>query len=357
MSTAKIDQEQIDGVIVNSVTGPGVDNTDPKNPIITTPAGTATQTWVNQQGFLKTEADPKGVASIAFSGTTTKTLTVTLNDGTTRTATFADMNTIYTAITAGQLTAGTDTTNQLISAKILVDYINARLSATMTYRGQVTNYANLPTTGNSVGDVYNIVNPNTSPPIKAGDNVAWNGTGWDVLAGFVDTSAFLTAETDPTGVASVAVSGTTTKTITVTLNNGSTRTATWTDTNTTYTTGVLATLNTGTSTVAELWSAKVLNDWLNGKSFASLADVTTFMGSQRNDMFVIVAGNISGGNVSLNLTVARKTTSLIIAFYNGVKVPAPAITINGAGTQMTINQSLLPTAIKVGKQVEVVYMG
>src|SRR5690606_18800872 len=109
MSTAKIDQEQIEGSIVNSVTGPGVDNSDPKNPIITIPEDVATEDWVNQQGFLKTEADPKGVASMAFSGTTTKTLTVTLNDGTTRTATFADMNTIYNAISASSLATGTST--------------------------------------------------------------------------------------------------------------------------------------------------------------------------------------------------------------------------------------------------------
>lgn len=357
MSTIKIDQDQIDGQIVNSVTGPGVNNSDPKNPVIGTAPGVATESWVNQQGFLTTEADPKGVGSIAFSGTTTKTLTITLNDGTTRTATFADLNTTYTAITAQQLTAGTDTTNQLIAAKILVDYINSRLSATMTYKGQVANYSNLPTTGNSIGDVYNVQNANATPAVKAGDNVAWNGTTWDVLAGFVDTSAFLTEETDPTGVSNIAVSGTTTKTITVTLNNGSTKTATWSDTNTTYTNGSLTTINTGTSTTGELWSAKVLNDWLNGKSFATTADITTFLGSQRNDIFIIVSGNIVSGVVNLNLTASRKSTSFVLAFYNGVKIPSTAVTINGAGNQISINQSQIATPIKVGKQVEVVYMG
>ncbi|WCM42412.1 hypothetical protein MG290_01710 [Flavobacterium sp. CBA20B-1] len=359
MSTQKIDQEQIDGNLVNSITGNYIDNTDPKNPQSTLPANVATESYVNSQGFLKTEADPKGVASIAFSGTTTKTLTITLNDGNTVTGTFSDMNTVYNAISAASLAAGTSTENKVISDKVLVDYLNARLAAAMVYKGQVTNYANLPTTGNQTGHTYNIVNAFTvgGQNYPAGSNVAWNGTAWDVLAGFIDTSIFLTAETDPTGVASIVVTGSGTKTITVTLNNGSTRTATWTDTNTTYTAGTLATLNAGTDTTAKLWSDKVLNDWLNGKSFASLADVTTFMGTQRNDMFIVVAGNISGGNVTLNLTAVRKTTSLIMAFYNGVKVPAPAININGAGNQMTINQSLLPTPIKVGKQVEVVYMG
>src|SRR5690606_2914470 len=359
MSTIKIDQEQIDGQIVNSVTGPGVNNSDPKNPIIGIPEGVATEDWVNQQGFLVTEADPKGVASIAFSGTTTKTLTITLNDGTTRTATFADMNTIYNAITAQTLVTGTSTENKVISEKVLVDYLNARLAAAMVYKGQVTNYANLPTTNNQTGHTYNIVNGFTIggqnyPP---GSNVAWNGTTWDVLAGFIDTSIFLTEENDPTGVSNIAVSGTTSKTITVTLNNGQTKTATWTDTNTTYSAGTLETLNAGTSTTAKLFSEKVLNDWLNGKSFASLADVTTFLGAQRNDMFMIMTGNISGSTVTLNLTTSRKVSSVLLAFYNGVKIPATAITINGAGNQLCINQSQLATPIKVGKQVEVVYMG
>lgn len=357
MSTVKIDQEQIEGNIVNSVTGNGVDNSDPKNPVINIPPNIATQDWVNEQGFLTNEADPKGVASIAFSGTTTKTLTITLNDGTTKTSSFADLNTTYTSITAAQLAAGTDTTNQLIAVNILVDYINSRLAATMRYKGQVSNYSDLPTSGNQVGDVWNILNANASPAIRAGDNVAWNGTTWDVLAGFIDTSIFLTEENDPTGVSNIAVSGTTSKTITVTLNNGQTKTATWTDTNTTYSAGTLETLNAGTSTTAKVFSEKVLNDWLNGKSFASLADVTTFLGAQRNDMFTIVSGNISSGVVNLNLTTSIKSTSLILVFYNGVKIPSSAITINGTGNQLSINQSQLATPIKVGKQVEVVYMG
>lgn len=359
MSTIKIDQEQIDGTIVNTITGNHVNNTDPKNPTLDLPTDIATESWTNAQGFIKTEADPKGVLSIAFSGTTTKTLTVTLNDGTTRTATFADMNTVYNAITAATLAAGTSTENKLISEKVFVDYINARLAAAMVYKGQVTNYANLPTTGNQTGHTYNVVNAFTvgGQDYPPGSNVAWNGTTWDVLAGFIDTSIFLTSESDPTGVASVAVSGAATKTITVTLNNGATKTATWTDTNTVYTAGTLATLNIGSDTTAKVWSDKVLNDWLNGKSFATLADVTTFMGSQRNDMFIVVAGNISGNTVTLNLTAVRKVTSIIMGFYNGVKIPAPAITINAAGNQMIINQTLLPTPIKVGKQVEVVYMG
>lgn len=46
----------------------------------------------------------------------------------------------------------------------------------------------------------------------------------------------------------------------------------WTDNNTTYTAGTLPTLNTGTSNTPELWSAKVLTDWGNGK-YTKAADM------------------------------------------------------------------------------------
>lgn len=351
----KINQKQVDGNIVNSIIGNYIDNTDPKNPKSTLPTNIATETYVNSQGFLTDESDPWGMQSMVVTGTTTKNLTATLRNGSTISASWADLNTTYNAMTSGDLANGTDTENKLIAAVTLVNYINSRLAATMRYKGQVTNYANLPTANNQIGDVYNIVNANTSPEIKAGDNVAWNGTTWDVLAGFVDTSMFLTAETDPTGVKSVVVTGTTSKTLTITLNNNTTKVVTWNDTS--YASGILADLQAGTSTVAKLWSEKILNDWLNGKNFATIADVTTFFGSQRNDMFVIVGGNISGNTVTLNLTATRKSTSVILAFYNGVKIPAVAMNLNAQGTQITINQLQIPTPIEVGEEVEVVYMG
>lgn len=358
MSTIKIDQDQIEGQIVNSVTGTGVNNTDPKNPIINIPslAGYATEVWVNNQGFLTAEADPWGVQTQEVTGTTTKTLKTTLRNGTIITATWADTNTTYNSMTAADLTTGTSSENKLIAASTLVAYINNRLSSVYKLKGTVTNYSNLPTT-NEVGDVYNITNANTSPPIKAGDNVVWTGTAWDVLAGFVDTSMFLTAESDPTGVSNIAVSGTTTKTITVTLNNGTTKTATWSDLNTAYTAGALATLNAGTSTTSELWSSKILNDWLSGKSFATLADVTSFLGIQKSEVFIIAAGNISSGIVTLNLSAPRKVTNLVLAYYNGIKIPGSATSLNATFNQLRITQSQIATPIKVGKQVEVVYMG
>ena len=49
-------------------------------------------------------------------------------------------------------------------------------------------------TGNKKGDVWNIVNADAAHGVNAGDNVAWNGTTWDVLAGTMDLSAYMLAE-------------------------------------------------------------------------------------------------------------------------------------------------------------------
>lgn len=52
----------------------------------------------------------------------------------------------------------------------------------LTYKGSVETYEDLPSTHN-VGDVYNIETADETHGILAGDNVAWNGTSWDRLAG------------------------------------------------------------------------------------------------------------------------------------------------------------------------------
>ena len=74
--------------------------------------------------------------------------------------------------------------------------IDSKLGSTFTYKGSVETYANLPTEGNKVGDVWNIKSVGATAStdrygttIKAGDNVVWGETdgsvpaGWDVLSG------------------------------------------------------------------------------------------------------------------------------------------------------------------------------
>lgn len=69
--------------------------------------------------------------------------------------------------------------------------VDGLVSSALHYKGSKDTYDDLPTEGNNVGDVWNIVAADDTHGVKAGDNVAWNGTGWDVLAGTVDLSAYL----------------------------------------------------------------------------------------------------------------------------------------------------------------------
>ena len=70
--------------------------------------------------------------------------------------------------------------------------VDSKVSAVMRYKGSKDTYAELPTEGNIVGDVWNVANADAEHGIKAGDNVAWNGTGWDILGGAVDLSGYAT---------------------------------------------------------------------------------------------------------------------------------------------------------------------
>lgn len=64
------------------------------------------------------------------------------------------------------------------------------LATVYKYKGSVETYADLPTGGQQVGDVYNIKQADPDHNIEAGDNVAWDGTAWDILAGDTDLSGY-----------------------------------------------------------------------------------------------------------------------------------------------------------------------
>lgn len=64
------------------------------------------------------------------------------------------------------------------------------LATVYKYNGSVETYADLPTSGQKVGDVYNVKQADPNHKIKAGDNVAWDGTTWDILAGDTDLSGY-----------------------------------------------------------------------------------------------------------------------------------------------------------------------
>ena len=93
-------------------------------------------------------------------------------------------------------TANTAVTNALDAHK--ADYDNPHkvtaaqlgLATVYKYKGSVETYADLPTSGQQVGDVYNVKQADPDHNIEAGDNVAWDGTTWDILAGDTDLSGY-----------------------------------------------------------------------------------------------------------------------------------------------------------------------
>lgn len=67
--------------------------------------------------------------------------------------------------------------------------VNAKVSSVYKYKGSVASYSALPKTDLTIGDVYNV--ETASENNRAGDNMAWNGTAWDNLAGLIDLSGYV----------------------------------------------------------------------------------------------------------------------------------------------------------------------
>ena len=94
--------------------------------------------------------------------------------------------------------AGTNTTQVATTAFVIdavatgVAGVKAELGSALTYKGSKNSYSELPSSGNTKGDVYNVVAANGNTP--AGTNYAWDGEAWDPLGGTVDLSAYLTED-------------------------------------------------------------------------------------------------------------------------------------------------------------------
>lgn len=102
------------------------------------------------------------------------------------------------AAVGGQSDWNEDDPNSLAYIKnkpdLTVYALKTDISTAYRYKGSVATYSQLPVASQVVGDIYNIATNDSSHGIKAGDNVAWNGTYWDNLSGYVDLSPYLTIE-------------------------------------------------------------------------------------------------------------------------------------------------------------------
>ena len=68
--------------------------------------------------------------------------------------------------------------------------ISTAVATAYKYKGSVATYADLPASGQTTGDVYDVQ--------ANGMNYAWNGSAWDALGQYVDTSVLWTSVTGQT---------------------------------------------------------------------------------------------------------------------------------------------------------------
>jgi hypothetical protein len=143
-------------------------------------------------------------ANVSFNGEAAVALNVTSLDATGLTG----------AVPAGVITSSSLVTTSALSTE-LDDYytsaeVDSKLTSAMTYKGTKATYAELPSAGNSVGDVWNV----TTGADGAGHNYAWDGTAWDQLGGVVSLANYVTLDGTQTISGSKTFSSTITGTIT-----------------------------------------------------------------------------------------------------------------------------------------------
>ena len=145
-----------------------------------------------------TNVDVSGGKISVKNGTTNQKGVVQLSSATddtstTKAATPSAVKAAYD-LAAGKQSPATSLAGYGIADAYTKDEVDAKMSSALEYKGSKDTYADLPTTGNKKGDVWNIVNADAAHGVNAGDNVAWNGTTWDVLAGTMDLSAYMLVE-------------------------------------------------------------------------------------------------------------------------------------------------------------------
>lgn len=101
---------------------------------------------------------------------------------------------------SGFIFKGTGGTSYTL-CKDLTSFVNlspyakkADIVGTYKYKGSVDTASALPTSGQTTGDVYNIVASSSYGP--AGCNVAWNGSVWDSLGGIFTITSISNSELD-----------------------------------------------------------------------------------------------------------------------------------------------------------------
>lgn len=195
------------------------------------------------------------------------------------------------------------------------------LATVYKYKGSVETYADLPTSGQKVGDVYNVKQADPNHKIKAGDNVAWDGTAWDILAGDTDLSGYAQLNSANTFTAS------NTFRTNIAVSNGTAA-------------GSSGTISFGISPTGETVQARIGTDNLGGLFYrASTNQPHIFRAGTNIDVFAIRDDKTKVAFSSNNIPFATVTHDGVAKWLGNAKTATKletARTINGVpfdGTQ------------------------
>lgn len=195
------------------------------------------------------------------------------------------------------------------------------LATVYKYKGAVETYADLPTSAQQVGDVYNVKQADPDHNIETGDNVAWDGTTWDILAGDTDLSGYAQLNSANTFKAMNAFRAN------IAVSNGTAA-------------GSSGNINFGISPTNERVQAKIGADDLGGLFYhASTNQPHVFRAGTNNNVFVIRNDNTKVAFSSNNYFFATVTHDGVAKWLGNANTAtklATARTINGVpfdGTQ------------------------
>lgn len=136
---------------------------------------------------LETEVDGKADKATTLEGYgITDAYTATVIDG--KLADKADASTVsaLSSTVAGKANSATTLAGYGIQDAYTKTEVDAKVSSVYKYKGSVATVSALPSSGQVVGDVYNVE--------EDGMNYAWDGSKWDELGSSVDLSDYLTIE-------------------------------------------------------------------------------------------------------------------------------------------------------------------
>lgn len=208
------------------------------------------------------------------------------------------------------------------------------LTTVYQYKGSVATYADLPTTGQKVGDVWNVETADPDHGIKAGDNVAWDGAQWDALGGNHDLSEYAQLNSANTFTGDNNFTGTNTFNKPITVRDGALA-------------GIGGTIILGTKPKSATTQAKI-NSTTTGAMYytateglahffnVGTAEVATIGGTATTATLDFLSNNILKYSTSSGLRVGSGGTSKIIGFY-------PEAADNTAGMRLSNQEEAIST--------------